>query len=77
MSADDVGGRVKSKAVSMRDVVVPGEEAPTVSPCAFDRLELLGDAGPVLRGLELRLLERVVVGHMRTKVGLGDAKVGV
>ncbi len=58
------------------NVVVPGEETLTVGPCGFDRPELFGEVGPVLQGFERRLAERVVVGHVRTRVGLGDAEVG-
>ena len=41
-----------------------------------ERGEGCREFGQVLEGLELRFAERVVVGHMRAAVGLGDAEVG-
>jgi len=35
-------------------VVVPGEEVPAPGPCVQDRIETVGEAGPVLERLELR-----------------------
>src|SRR5680860_1324919 len=76
VSVVDVSGCVKAKTAMTMNVVVPGEETLAVSSGGFDRVEPLGEVGPVLQGLERRLRERVVIGHMRTRVGLGDAEVG-
>src|SRR5206468_12693542 len=42
----------------------------------LERAEALRKVGPVLHGFELRLRERVVVGDVGTRVGLGDAEIG-
>src|SRR5665647_2851151 len=72
----DVAGGVKANASVTMNLVVPEEETLAVSSGGFDRVEPLGEVRPVLQGLECRLAERVVIGHMRTRMGLGDAEVG-
>ena len=72
----DISGGVQAEPAVVVLVVVPGEEFLAVCPGGLDRGEPGGEAGPVLEGLELRLGVRVVVGHVRAAVGLGDAEVG-
>ena len=61
----DVGGGVKAEPGVAMLVVVPTEEDLAVPPSGFDRGEPVGEVGPVLQRLELRLAERVVVGDVR------------
>ena len=56
--------------------VVPGEEALAEAAGVLDGTEVVGEGGPVLHGLELGLGLRIVVGHVRGGVALGDAEVG-
>src|SRR5947209_20517938 len=56
--------------------VVPGEEVAAEAAHVLERAEALRKVGPVLHGFELRLRERVVVGDVGTRVGLGDAEIG-
>src|SRR5436305_1558070 len=71
----DVRGCMKSQAGVAMLVVVPGEEVYAVQPCGLDRGEPVGEVGPVLQRLELRLAEGVVVGDVRPRMRLGDAEV--
>ncbi len=59
---DIIGGEHRDPSVAMLGVV-PGEERATEGDGRFDVLEAIGKAGMVLQGLELRLGERIVIGH--------------
>ena len=52
------------------------EELPAVSAGVLDVVEPLGELGPVLQGLEVRLRVRVVAGGVRAAMRLRDTKVG-
>lgn len=52
-------------------VVVPVEEARRPAACLFQTCEAAGIVWPILQGLELRLLERVVIRGVRTRAALG------
>ena len=56
--------------------VVPGEEVAAEAARVLERAEAVGEVGPVLQRLELRLGVRVVVRDVRPRVALGDAEVG-
>ena len=71
---DAVWGHVADARVLML-VVVPGEELMTESACVGQATEARREVGSVLQGLELGLAERVVVGHVRAAVTLGDVQV--
>src|SRR6188472_3712677 len=71
-----VGGNVQAQPSMAMFVVVPAEEGLAVPTGGLDRVEPVGEIGPILQCLELRLAERVVVGHVRARVRLGDAEVG-
>lgn len=68
---DGVRGHQAYAAVAVL-LVVPVEETLTVSACALERAEALGEVGAVLQGLELRLRVRVVIRDMWTAVCAGD-----
>ena len=70
----DISGRQKTEAGVMMLGVVPGEEDVAVGPSVLDRAESVGELRPVLQRLELGLRERVVVGHVRPGVRLGDPR---
>src|SRR5664279_2841050 len=55
--------------------VVPAKEGLAMCPCVFDRAEAFGEVGPVLQGLELCLGVRIVVGDVRSAVGLGHLQI--
>ena len=57
----DVVGREQAEADVAVLGVVPGEEVLAVGARVLDRAEAVGEIGPVLERLELRLGERVVV----------------
>ena len=57
-------------------VVVPVEEGPAEAPGMQDGTEVVGEVGPVLKGLELGLGVRVVGGRVGPRVRLGDPEVG-
>jgi hypothetical protein len=76
---DVVWGVPGDTGVPMLDVV-PGKEFLAEQPSVVDRAELVGEVGPVLEGLEVRLGVGIVVGGVRPGVGLGhgtEAPVGV
>jgi hypothetical protein len=56
--------------------VVPREEDVAVSAGVLDGAKPHRERRAVFQCLELRFLERVVVGDMRPAVGLGDPQVG-
>ena len=60
----------------MMVVVVPIEECPAERPRVVDRVEPVGEAGPVLERLELRLRVGVVGRGVGPAVRLQDAEVG-
>jgi len=55
VSVVNVAGCVKAQAAMTVNIVVPNEETLAVRSGGFDRVELTGEVGPVLQGLELRL----------------------
>ena len=63
MMMDVVRGEHRDPAMAMRGVV-PGEERPAEGDRGGDVVEAPGEARVVLQGLEPRLGERVVVGHL-------------
>ena len=71
----DGGRRHQADAAVAVFVVVPAEELLAVSASIFDRAEAIGEVGPVLQGLELRLGVRIVVRDVRPAVGLGDLQI--
>ena len=62
MMMDTDRGEHRDPAMAMLGVV-PGEERSAEGDRGGDVVEAAGEAGMVLQGLELRLGERVVVGH--------------
>jgi hypothetical protein len=67
-----VVGRQQSKTAVMVLGVVPREKDVAVGPDVLDRAEPLWEGGPVLQRLELRFGEWVVVGDVKTAMGLHD-----
>ena len=65
---------VANSAMTMR-AVVPKEEALAVSAGVLDTAKALRKLGAVLERLELCLGVRIVIGHMRAAVGLGDLQI--
>ena len=63
MVMDMVRGEHSDPGMAMLGVV-PGEERSAEGDRGGDVVEAPGEAGVVLQGLELRLGERVVVGHL-------------
>ena len=57
-------------------LVVPGEETLRMCAAVLDRAEAVRKIGSVLHGAELAFRVGIVVGNMRTTVGLGDAEIG-
>jgi hypothetical protein len=57
-------------------VVIPSEEGLAVPAGGLDGVEAAGEIGPVLQGLELRFAKRIVVGHVRATMRLGDTEIG-
>src|SRR5512132_4582665 len=68
---DVCGGQQADSGVVVLDVV-PGEEVLAEDAGVLDGTEVVGEGGPVLEGLELGLGVRIVVGHVRAGVALGD-----
>jgi hypothetical protein len=68
---DAVWGHVADTRVLML-VVVPAEELLTEGARIGPTTEARREVGAVLQGLELGLAERVVVGHARAAVALGN-----
>ena len=56
--------------------VIPGEKLLAEGARVLDGSEALGKSRPVLEGLELALGVGIVVGDVRSAVGLGHAQVG-
>ena len=56
--------------------VVPREERSAEGDCGGDVVKAPREAGVVLQGLELRLGERVVIGHLGAVQRAGDPEVG-
>src|SRR5450830_1260464 len=71
----DLGRSQISDAGVVVLVVVPGEEPLAEDAPLLDRAEAAGKLRAVLQGLELRLREGVVVGHVGPAVGLFDTQV--
>ena len=57
------------------DVVVPVEEVPAERLGVLDRTESFREVRAVLQGFELGFRERVVVGHIGPRVGLGHTQI--
>ena len=55
--------------------VVPSKEGLAVSPRILDTAEALGELGSIFQGLELRLGIRIVIGHVRATMRLGDRQI--
>ena len=72
----DVMGRQEPKAAVPVLGVVPGEEGVAVRAGVLDRAEARRERRAVFQRLELGLRERVVVGDVRARMGLGHAQVG-
>src|SRR5450830_1723596 len=71
----DLGRSQISDAGVVVLVVVPGEEPLAEDAPLLDRAEAAGELRAVLQGLELRLRDGVVVGHVGPAVGLFDTQV--
>ena len=71
-----VVGREQPEAAVVMFCVVPGEEDVPVGPSVLDGAEPLRKRRPILQRLELRLRERVVVGHVGPRMRLGHAEIG-
>lgn len=56
-------------------VVIPIEEGLTETASIFHRTKELGKLGLVLEGLELRFGEGIVIGDIRTRVGLSHPSI--
>ena len=74
MMMDVVRGEHRDPAMAMLGVV-PREERPAEGDRGGDVVEAAGEAGMVLQGLELRLGERVVVGHLGAAQRAGHAEI--
>src|SRR5262245_14713507 len=57
-------------------VVVPGKETLAEGAGILDGAEPVGEFGAILERSEMTFRERIVVGDMGTRVGLGDTEVG-
>ena len=71
---DIVRGEHRDAAVAVLGVV-PGEECPAEGDSRREVGEATGEAGMVLHGFELRLGERVVIGHLGTAQRAGYAEI--
>ena len=71
---DIVRGEHRDAAVAVLGVV-PGEECPAEGNGRREVGEATGEAGMVLHGFELRLGERVVIGHLGTAQRAGYAEI--
>ena len=72
-----VGGGVQPDPGVPVIVVVPAEEDLAERSGVLDGAEPVGEVGPVLEGLELRLGERVVVGAVRSSIATGFEAIEV
>ena len=75
MMMDVVRGEHRDPAMAMLGVV-PREERSAEGDRGGDVVEAAREAGVVLQGLELRLGERVVVGHLGAAQRARDPEVG-
>jgi len=69
-------GREQPETAMVMFGIVSGEEDVPVGPRVLDRAEPAQERQPVLEGLELRLRERVVVGHVGARMRLAHAQIG-
>ena len=69
----DVVRREHGQAAVVMLAVVPGEEVATETAGMLEAAEALRKVGPELERLEVRFGVRVVVGHVWSRMGLGDA----
>ena len=72
----NVSRRVQASAGVTVVVVVPGKEALTETVRILLGPEAVGELGPVLERLELRLAEGIVIRAVRMRVRLGHPQVG-
>src|SRR5438477_6153932 len=56
--------------------VVPGKECRAECASIFDTAKSIGETWSIFQCLELSLRVRVVIGHMRPRVRLGNPQVG-
>ena len=70
------GRRQQAEAGMTMLLVVPREELLTEGATVLNRAEALGKLGAVLHRAKLAFRIRVVIGDVRTAMGLGDAQVG-
>ena len=75
MMMNVVRGEHRDAAMAMLGVV-PGEERSAEGDGGGDVVEAPREAGMVLQGLELRLRERVVIGHLGAAQRAPDPEVG-
>ena len=75
MMMDVVRGEHRDPAMAMLGVV-PREERSAEGDRGGDVVEAPREAGVILQGLELRLGERVVVGHLGAAQRARDAEIG-
>ena len=59
----------------MMHLVIPSKKVLAESPGIFETAKLLGKRGLILQGFELRLRERIVIGHLGTTMALGHAQI--
>ena len=69
------GGQQAEAGMTML-LVVPREELLTEGATVLNRAEALGKLGAVLHSAKLAFRIRVVIGDVRTAMGLGDTQVG-
>jgi hypothetical protein len=72
----DHGRRHQSKTRVVVLVVVPLEEGLAEAARVFDGTEAVRETRAVFEGAELAFRIRIVIGDMRTAVGLDDAEIG-
>ena len=70
-----VGRREHPDASVVMLLVVPSEEVARIAPRILDLPEALGKTRSIFERLEVGLAEGIVVGDVRSGVGLGDAEV--
>ena len=75
MAVVDHGRRQQAKTGVVVLVVVPMEEGLAEAASVFDGAEAVWETRAVFQGAELAFRIRIVVGDVRTAVGLDDAQV--
>src|SRR4029078_362135 len=68
-----VGGKVQAQPSMAMFVVVTAQEGLAVPTGGLDRVEPVGEIGPILQCLELRLAERVVGRDVGARGRMGEA----